>query len=461
MLVDKKLDFPFYFPGQVTNRTQYVPRHAAGLQDRGRGRQAPPGVPDRRRDGRAGRVLGRPGHDVAGPADPGQPGPDPARQSGRELLLFYDGSKLRMVGWKTPRARVLGVEHARPQDLEFAADRDGSVTAATELVARRESAGPTGNTPVNGAPSARLNVRPRKPRRRRRPSRRAAQSERPLLAQRPQHVRHERRGLVSDLSLRGPLVRRLPRGGRGLSGGTFCIDLRFWYPSRSFDYEKRSAAGLRNKEGEAISAADLRRMNRALWRYGRSSQAIAAGRGDALRPPADGRRRARGGRSEGAVARQPVDLRERAARRGALRRARTRSRPTCPATLTAGRAAEAKVEVLAASGRRVPNVDVALTRHRRRRLRRRVNTGADGVAAVRLTAPRRRDADREGGAAGGSAGAVRPHAGRVGAQRAADRRAGDVTPQRARPRPPCGRSRSSRRRSARRARRRARRSPTR
>ena len=26
------------------------------------------------------------------------------KQRGRELLLFYDGSKLRMVGWKTPRA---------------------------------------------------------------------------------------------------------------------------------------------------------------------------------------------------------------------------------------------------------------------------------------------------------------------------------------------------------------------
>ena len=25
------------------------------------------------------------------------------KKSGRKLLLFYDGSKLRMVGWKTPR----------------------------------------------------------------------------------------------------------------------------------------------------------------------------------------------------------------------------------------------------------------------------------------------------------------------------------------------------------------------
>src|SRR4029079_5592935 len=58
----------------------------------------------------------------------------------------------------------------------------------------------------------------------------------------------------------------------GVTGGTFCIDLRFWYPSKAFGYEKRSAAGLRNKAGEAVSAAKLARMNRALWRYGRSDQ---------------------------------------------------------------------------------------------------------------------------------------------------------------------------------------------
>src|SRR3954464_3746906 len=59
----------------------------------------------------------------------------------------------------------------------------------------------------------------------------------------------------------------------GVTGATFCIDLRFWYPSKAFGYEKRSAAGLKNKAGKAISATDLRRMNRALWRYGRSDDA--------------------------------------------------------------------------------------------------------------------------------------------------------------------------------------------
>src|SRR3954453_11324844 len=59
----------------------------------------------------------------------------------------------------------------------------------------------------------------------------------------------------------------------GVTGGTFCIDLRFWYPSKTFGYEKRSATGLKNKAGKAVSASNLRKMNRALWRYGRSNDA--------------------------------------------------------------------------------------------------------------------------------------------------------------------------------------------
>src|SRR5215467_12545144 len=57
---------------------------------------------------------------------------------------------------------------------------------------------------------------------------------------------------------------------KGVTGGTFCIDFRFWYPSRSFGYEQRPAGGLKNKAGQTVSALRLRRMNRALWRYGQS-----------------------------------------------------------------------------------------------------------------------------------------------------------------------------------------------
>src|SRR6478735_1007500 len=58
-----------------------------------------------------------------------------------------------------------------------------------------------------------------------------------------------------------------------VDAATFCIDLRFWYPGKNFGYEARSTTGLKNKDGDKISATSLRRMNRALWRYGRSDNA--------------------------------------------------------------------------------------------------------------------------------------------------------------------------------------------
>ena len=46
-------------------------------------------------------------------------------------------------------------------------------------------------------------------------------------------------------------------------------------PARQYDYEKRSAEGLRNRDGDALSSSDLRRMSFALWRFGRSDSATS------------------------------------------------------------------------------------------------------------------------------------------------------------------------------------------
>jgi len=61
------------------------------------------------------------------------------------------------------------------------------------------------------------------------------------------------------------------------SDPTFCIDLRYWYPGKAYKYEKRSTDGLKNRDGEKVSAQKLRRMNVALWRYGRSNDADQQG----------------------------------------------------------------------------------------------------------------------------------------------------------------------------------------
>jgi hypothetical protein len=58
-----------------------------------------------------------------------------------------------------------------------------------------------------------------------------------------------------------------------VSGATFCIDLRFWFPGRAYRYQKRSANGLRNRAGGLVPGYNLHRMAYALWRYGRSNSA--------------------------------------------------------------------------------------------------------------------------------------------------------------------------------------------
>jgi LCP family protein required for cell wall assembly len=100
----KKLNMPFYFPGLITTRSQFVsgtPRIYTLPDEDGN-------IHDAYRIvlsvGEPGEYWGVQGMTWRDP--PILSSPDRVRKlpNGRELLLFYDGSKLRMVGWKTPRA---------------------------------------------------------------------------------------------------------------------------------------------------------------------------------------------------------------------------------------------------------------------------------------------------------------------------------------------------------------------
>jgi LPXTG-site transpeptidase (sortase) family protein len=170
----------------------------------------------------------------------------------------------------------------------------------------------------------------------------------------------------------------------GVTGGTFCIDLRFWYPSKAFGYEKRSASGLKNKEGDAVSAVSLRRMNRALWRYGRSNNAAQQAAvmlyvhrlmGDGAPGEADPKALSAASRS---VYAKVVRDAERFAGPYKLK-------ATLPEKLVAGQAAEVTIEVLTAGGRRVPDVDVNLEASGAAGLPDSVNTGARGVVKAPIT----------------------------------------------------------------------------
>jgi polyisoprenyl-teichoic acid--peptidoglycan teichoic acid transferase len=102
-LAARKLDFPFYFPGLTTGRSQYVsstPRVYKLADEDGNKHDAYRIVVSVGEPGEYWGVQGMTWMDPPILADP-----DRVRElNGRKLLLFYDGNRLRMVGWKTARA---------------------------------------------------------------------------------------------------------------------------------------------------------------------------------------------------------------------------------------------------------------------------------------------------------------------------------------------------------------------
>jgi len=99
---DRRLRFPFYFPGWRTTGSQYVtntPRIYRIRDLRNRRHQAYRIVISK---GAPGEYYGVEGMTWRNP--PILAEPDRVRvENGRRLLLFYDGRKLRMVGWRTRR----------------------------------------------------------------------------------------------------------------------------------------------------------------------------------------------------------------------------------------------------------------------------------------------------------------------------------------------------------------------
>ncbi|MDA0170885.1 LCP family protein [Solirubrobacter taibaiensis] len=120
----KKL--PFYFPGKVTNRSQYVnetPRIYSLRDEDGNLHRAYRIVSA---VGESGEYWGVQGLTWRNP--PILENPDRIRKtaSGRELMLFYDGSKIRMVAWRTPRgaywvSNTIGRKVSNARMIEIAA----------------------------------------------------------------------------------------------------------------------------------------------------------------------------------------------------------------------------------------------------------------------------------------------------------------------------------------------------
>lgn len=154
-----------------------------------------------------------------------------------------------------------------------------------------------------------------------------------------------------------------------ISAPAWCIDLRFWYPSSRFGYAKRSAAGLRSKEGKRISTAELQRMSWVVFNHGfkRDAATQAAVMLYVHSVMGDG---APGEVDPAAVGVSP--LFERIARDARRLAGPYQVTIDAPAKATAGTKIAATAKVRSAAGVAMPNV----------RLRLAGSTGADGLPSV-------------------------------------------------------------------------------
>ena len=118
-----KLGFPFYFPSLRTTGSSYADSKPRIYSI--------PDAQDKRRkayrlvlySGAYGEYYGVQG--LAWKDPPILDDPDETRTvNGRRLMLYYDGSHIRRVAWRTRNGGLLGHEHAHALDPEQPPDRD-------------------------------------------------------------------------------------------------------------------------------------------------------------------------------------------------------------------------------------------------------------------------------------------------------------------------------------------------
>jgi LPXTG-site transpeptidase (sortase) family protein len=170
----------------------------------------------------------------------------------------------------------------------------------------------------------------------------------------------------------------------GETDPTFCIDLRFWYPSPKFQYRERSTTGIKSKEGKLVSPTRLAYMNYALWKYGRSDQVTrqAATMLYVHHLMDDG---APGEIDPGAISPQIEATFNRISDEAKKFAGPYRVVATMPSGLTVGTAAKLSVRVVSASGNDVPGIPVTLDVRGVSGIPSELRTGSDGSVQVPFT----------------------------------------------------------------------------
>jgi hypothetical protein len=164
----------------------------------------------------------------------------------------------------------------------------------------------------------------------------------------------------------------------------FCIDLRFWYPSASYQYREDQNGTLRNREGNVVALESRQRLAYAIWTFGQTSDPnqqaavmlyVHSLMGDARAGELDP------GAIGAAVATQYTQI----ARDSAAYHGPYHVELRVPPNLAVTKQATATIRVLAASGKPVPGVALSLSGTSAAGLAGQVRTSAAGAATVSFT----------------------------------------------------------------------------
>ncbi|MDX6716397.1 MAG: hypothetical protein QOH30_2955, partial [Baekduia sp.] len=164
---------------------------------------------------------------------------------------------------------------------------------------------------------------------------------------------------------------------------TFCIDLRFWYPSPDYRFRETTGGALKNRDGRAVALQSQQKMAYAVWSYGRSANAdqqaavmlyVHGLMGDGEPGEVD----------PSALNPRVAALHERIDRDASRFHGPYRIETKLSTGLTVGKPASATIRVLSAEGHALPNLRLTLAGRGAGGLPAQVRTGTAGVAQVPL-----------------------------------------------------------------------------
>ncbi|MFN8225047.1 MAG: sortase [Gaiellales bacterium] len=171
----------------------------------------------------------------------------------------------------------------------------------------------------------------------------------------------------------------------------FCIDLRYWYPSPTYQYKEDASGSLVNRDGEVVPLESQRRMAYAVWTFGRSSNPsqqaavmlyVHSLMGDA-RP---------GEASPDELSASVREAFARVSQDSAAYHGPYRIAVSMPSRLKLGEKGTATIRLVAASGKAVPAVKLSLSATGTSGVPGSVTTDAAGAATVTFTATSAADA---------------------------------------------------------------------